>query len=83
MFGFRDDPLNLLPESLREKIDLSCGGATTWHNPQHRLTETARERIEEYLARDHTSYPQRIKRFFRDLISRLKRAPDARRNRAE
>ncbi len=65
------ESLPLVRNPVQEEVDLSPRCPATWHNPRRRLSEAERARIVAYLRADHTTYPQRILRFFSKLLCRF------------
>jgi len=75
------ESLGLIPDSIKEKIDLTPRIPATWHNPRRGWSEASRQRVLENLGRDHTTHPQAIKRFFNSILGSLLRYAKPWRNR--
>lgn len=75
--------LGLIPDSIKEKIDLAPRTPATWHKPRRGWTEARRQRVLENLGRDHTTHPQAIKSFLNGFLSLLSRYSLSWRNRGK
>ena len=77
------ESIGLIPDSIKEKVDLSPRCPATWHNPRRDHSESSRQRVLDNLRRDNTTHPQAIKRFLNSLFSRLARYTLPWRNRGQ
>ena len=75
--------LGLIPDSIKEKIDLAPRTPATWHKPRRGWTEARRQRVLENLGRDHTTHPQAIKNAVSRVFGFLKRYAQPLRNRGK
>ena len=68
--NFEDD--EIIPHSVREKIDLPVARPAGWHNPRHHPSASG-ESLPKHLRLDYRTRPQAIKDFFRKFLAQLKR----------